>query len=114
MKNWVVRVLVLGLILGLVVCVFSKFKIYDGSLIMQVIVKKGECKMYMVSGNCVVKVYDIGLGMQFIGYKNFEGDGKIFEGVYYIDCCNLNSCYYLFVGVFYFNLQDIVFVLLQG
>ncbi|SMO48666.1 L,D-transpeptidase family protein [Paracoccus laeviglucosivorans] len=114
MKSWIVKVLAVGLILGLAACAPSKFKTYKGPPITQVIVKKSERKMYMVSGNRAVKVYDIGLGTQPIGHKQFEGDGKTPEGIYYIDRRNPNSRYHLSVGVSYPNPNDTAFALSQG
>lgn len=114
MKSWIAKVVAVGLLLGLAACAPSKFKTYDGPPITQVIVKKTERKMYMVSGNRAIKVYDIGLGTQPIGHKQFSGDGKTPEGVYYIDRRNPNSRYHLSVGVSYPNPYDTAFALSQG
>lgn len=62
--------------------------------------------MYLLSGNRAIKVYDIGLGTIPIGHKEFEGDGKTPEGVYYIDRRNPNSRYHLSLGVSYPNEVD--------
>lgn len=114
MKSWIARLLVIGLIAGLAACAPSKFKTYKGPPVTSVLVKKTERKMYMLSGNRAIKVYDIGLGTQPIGHKQFEGDGKTPEGVYYIDRRNPNSRYHLSVGVSYPNPNDTAFALTQG
>lgn len=84
----------------------SKFKTYSGPPVTQVLVNKGARKMYLLSGNKAIKVYDIGLGTVPIGHKEFEGDGKTPEGVYYIDRRNPDSRYHLSVGVSYPNPVD--------
>ncbi|MFB9222446.1 L,D-transpeptidase family protein [Paracoccus cavernae] len=87
----------------------SKFKTYDGPPVTSILVNKGARKMYMLSGNRAIKVYDIGLGTVPVGHKNFEGDGKTPEGRYFIDRRNPNSRYHLSVGVSYPNDQDRAF-----
>lgn len=114
MKRWIARLLALGLVAGLAACGPSKFKTYNGPPITEVLVKKGERKMYMLSGNRAVKVYDIGLGNQPIGHKEFEGDGKTPEGLYYIDRRNPDSRYHLSLGVSYPNPNDTAYALSQG
>ena len=84
----------------------SKFKTYDGPPVTSILVNKGARKMYMLSGNRAIKVYDIGLGTVPVGHKNFEGDGKTPEGLYYIDRRNPDSRYHLSIGVSYPNPQD--------
>lgn len=106
MAAWLGRITAIILVLGLAACAPSKFKTYDGPPVTQVIVKKGERKMYMMSGNRAIKVYDIGLGFAPQGHKQFEGDGKTPEGLYVIDRRNPNSTYHLSIGVSYPNLQD--------
>lgn len=106
MTAWLGRITAIILVLGLAACAPSKFKTYDGPPVTQVIVKKGERKMYMMSGNRAIKVYDIGLGFAPMGHKQFEGDGKTPEGLYTIDRRNPNSTYHLSIGVSYPNTQD--------
>lgn len=84
----------------------SKFKSYDGPPVTQVLVKKGQRKMYLISGQTVLKSYDIGLGFQPVGSKQYEGDGRTPEGVYYIDRHNPNSRYHLSLGISYPSPED--------
>lgn len=72
----------------------------------QIMVKKGERKMYLLSGSKAIKEYDVGLGFQPVGHKQFEGDGRTPEGVYYIDRQNPNSLYHLSLGVSYPQQDD--------
>lgn len=84
----------------------SKFKRYEGPAITQVVMKKGERRLYLISGETVVRSYDIGLGNVPVGHKQFEGDGKTPEGIYFIDRFNPKSKYYLSVGISYPRPQD--------
>ena len=76
--------------------------------ITSIVVKKSDRKMYLFSGEKVLRRYRIGLGFSPKGDKKFEGDGKTPEGKYYIDRKNPNSQYYLSLGISYprkFNLE---------
>lgn len=114
MKRALARLAAALLIAGLAACGPGKFKTYNGPPVTEVLVKKGERKMYLLSGNTALKVYDIGLGTEPIGHKQFEGDGKTPEGLYYIDRRNPDSRYHLSVGVSYPNPNDTAFALAQG
>ena len=85
----------------------SKMKSYSGPPVTQIVVKKGERKMYLVSGKTAIKSYQINLGNQPIGDKQYEGDGKTPEGLYFIDRFNPNSRYHLSVGISYPSVQDV-------
>ena len=79
----------------------SKYKRYAGPPVTQIVVNKGSRKMYLISGKTVLKSYDIGLGFSPVGTKEFEGDGKTPEGIYFVDRFNPRSSYHLSVGVSY-------------
>ena len=85
----------------------SKMKGYSGPPVTQVVVKKGERTLYLVSGKTAIKSYQINLGNQPIGDKQYEGDGKTPEGLYFIDRFNPNSRYHLSVGISYPSAQDV-------
>ncbi|MDP5308335.1 L,D-transpeptidase family protein [Paracoccus spongiarum] len=84
----------------------SKFKTYDGPAVTQVVINKGQRRMYLLNNQTVLKSYDIGLGNEPIGDKQFEGDGKTPEGIYFIDRFNPRSAYHLSVGISYPNEED--------
>ena len=84
----------------------SKLTAYNGPAVTQVVVNKGARKLYLLHGTTVLKSYDVGLGNVPVGHKQFEGDGKTPEGVYYIDRFNPRSRYHLSVGVSYPNERD--------
>ena len=87
----------------------SKFRTYNGPPVTQISVNKGQRRMYLLSGQKVLKSYDIGLGNQPVGAKQFEGDGKTPEGIYFIDRFNPRSRYHLSVGVSYPNQNDLAY-----
>ncbi|NHF73599.1 L,D-transpeptidase family protein [Paracoccus xiamenensis] len=91
-----------------------RFLSYDGPQVTQVVINKSDRMMYLVSGKTVLKSYKIGLGNQPIGAKQFEGDGKTPEGIYFIDRFNPRSTYHLSVGVSYPNTQDTARALAVG
>ena len=104
-----------GLLLALVAsCAPSKFKSYSGPPVTQIVVNKSARQMLFLSGNTVIKSYNVGLGNEPRGHKQFSGDGKTPEGLYYIDRRNPDSRYHLSIGVSYPNPQDVSFALSQG
>ncbi len=95
--------------LTLASCGSSKFKTYRGPAVTLVEVHKAEGKMFLLRGAQVLKVYDIHLGGNPIGPKQFEGDGKTPEGAYVISHRNPNSAYHLSLGISYPNDADRAF-----
>ncbi|KGJ08138.1 hypothetical protein EQ718_04475 [Paracoccus versutus] len=89
-------------------------KTYQGPPITQIVVKKADRKMYLVSGKEVVKSYKIDLGNQPFGHKQFEGDGRTPEGLYFIDRFNPRSRYHLSVGISYPSAQDVANAAARG
>jgi murein L,D-transpeptidase YafK len=98
-------VLALALALGLSAC-SGKFMRADGPPVTQVVVQKGERRMYLLNGSEVLKAYDVGLGFAPVGHKEKRGDGKTPEGDYTIDRRNPNSEFYLSIGIDYPRRHD--------
>lgn len=69
-------------------------------------VLKSERILNLYSGDELLKSYSVSLGRQPVGKKEFEGDLKTPEGLYYINDKNPNSSYYLNLGLSYPNQQD--------
>jgi len=90
------------------------FTRYSGPPVTQVQVVKSQRRMYMFSGKTVVKAYDISLGNMPVGHKQFEGDGKTPEGVYFIDRFNPRSAFHLSVGISYPNEADRAYAASMG
>ena len=110
----IIRITVLCLLaLGLSAC-GSKFRNYNGPEVTQVIVDKSDRRMYLLHHSEVLKSYDIGLGFAPEGHKQFEGDGKTPEGLYFIDRRNPNSKFHLSIGIDYPNERDIAEALAMG
>ncbi|MEL7257881.1 MAG: L,D-transpeptidase family protein [Pseudomonadota bacterium] len=92
----------------------SKFKTYNGPEVTQIIVNKGDRRMFLMHHDKVLKYYDVELGFTTEGHKQFEGDGKTPEGDYTIDRRNPNSSFYLSLGVSYPNEEDRAFAEAAG
>lgn len=92
----------------------SKFKSYKGPPVTQIVVKKTERKMYLISGQTVLRSYDVGLGSQPMGAKQYEGDGKTPEGMYFINRKNPGSRFHLSVGLSYPSATDIAYAAQMG
>lgn len=84
----------------------NKFRSYYGPQVTQIVVNKGQRRMYLMHGSDVLKQYRIDLGPQPAGHKTRQGDGKTPEGVYFIDRMNPSSSYHLSLGVSYPNPAD--------
>lgn len=101
--------LVIALALGLASCGDRKFRRYNGPEVTLIQVDKSDRKMYLFHGNELLKSYDFALGFAPVGHKEFEGDGKTPEGLYYISHKNPNSNYHLSLRISYPNEADIAF-----
>lgn len=96
---------VLLVVVGLSGCA-SKFKVYDGPEVTQVVVNKGARNMYLFHHEEVLESYRIELGFAPEGHKTERGDGKTPEGTYIIDRRNPNSDFHLSLGISYPNEAD--------
>ncbi len=115
MQLWNRRWVMLGaLAAGLAACAPSKFRRYSGPEVTRVEIHTGARKMYLLHNDKVLKHYDIGLGAAPVGHKQFEGDSKTPEGMYYVDRRNPNSSFHLSLGLSYPNPADRAFARAQG
>lgn len=92
----------------------GKFRTYSGPPVTLVEVYKADRKIYLLSGDKILKTYNMSLGRNPIGPKQFEGDMKTPEGSYYITHRNPNSQYYLSIGISYPNQAQIDYAKSQG
>ncbi len=97
---------IIALALGLSACAHNKFRSYNGPEVTLIQVDKSERKMYLFHNHDLLKTYDIALGFAPVGHKEFEGDGKTPEGVYYISHRNPESTYHLSLRISYPNDAD--------
>lgn len=69
----------------------------------RILVKKAERKLFLYSGNQLVRTYRIGLGLSPLGDKVRQGDRRTPEGDFYIFTKNDKSNFYLSLGISYPN-----------
>ena len=62
-------------------------------------VDKSARRMYLMSGDTLVREYRIALGKQPKGHKRFEGDNRTPEGRYYLDYVLEESEFYRSVHI---------------
>jgi len=79
-----------------------------------IVVYKSKREMQVYSGEELQKTYRVALGGQPVGAKEFEGDLKTPEGLYFINDRNPNSRYYKNLGVSYPNKDDIAYAKRHG
>jgi murein L,D-transpeptidase YafK len=107
-------IVLLAVALALSACGDQKFRRYTGPEVTQVQVHKADRKLYLFHNDRVLKEYDIGLGFEPTGHKQFEGDGKTPEGQYFISYKNPNSDYHLSLKISYPNEADVAFAKAAG
>lgn len=105
---------VVALVLGLTGCGHNKFRRYNGPEVTLVQVNKSDRMMYLFHGDKLLKSYEFALGFAPVGHKEFEGDGKTPEGLYYISHKNPNSNYHLSLRISYPNEADVAFAEAAG
>lgn len=90
--------------------VYLNFKSTDAlnknSKIDYIKVDKSERRLTVFSGGRVVKVYKIALGKSPTGAKQYRGDNRTPEGVYFINGKNPNSIAHKNLGISYPNSKD--------
>lgn len=69
----------------------------------RIVVKKAERKLFLYSGEKIVRTYHVGLGLSPTGDKVREGDRRTPEGDFYIFTKNSKSAFYLSLGISYPN-----------
>ena len=107
-KYRISRLIFLSALLGLSVYYFYPTdKLPANVQIDKLVVLKSKRQLIAYSGGHVVKTYKISLGRQPVGGKEFEGDKKTPEGIYFINDKNPNSGYHKNLGVSYPNENDI-------
>lgn len=72
----------------------------------ELVVRKGERKLYVLREGEVLRTYDIALGRNPEGHKEREGDFRTPEGTYRIDWRKPDSAFYLAMHISYPNESD--------
>jgi hypothetical protein len=107
-KSKIIRLTITLIFLGLTVYYFyPKDKLPADTLIDKLVVYKSKRQLLAYSSGQLVKTYKISLGRQPIGDKEFEGDKKTPEGLYFINDKNPNSGYHKNLGISYPEKDDI-------
>lgn len=73
----------------------------------QIVVSKELKQLFLLKNNQVLKSYPVAFGLNPKGPKQFEGDTKTPEGLYYIEYKNPRSAYYLGLKISYPNPEDV-------
>jgi len=113
MKNSMIKRIIIWLIVcflfaGLIVYYFyPDDKLADNIQIDNIVVYKSKREMLVFSNGQLLTTYKISLGKQPVGAKEFEGDKKTPEGIYFINDKNPNSSYHKNLGISYPNKNDI-------
>ena len=71
-----------------------------------VLVRKRERKLYLYSGDKILKTYPVALGKQPKGHKEKEGDSRTPEGLYTLDWRNPTSKFFRSIHVSYPNVTQ--------
>ena len=73
---------------------------------LKIVVKKGERKLLLYSGDKLLRDYKIDLGLNPKDDTEVEGDGCTPVGIFYICTKNPKSKFYLSLGISYPNEED--------
>lgn len=79
-----------------------------------IVIEKEKRILSIYDNGSLIKSYKISLGKNPVGRKQFEGDKKTPEGVYYIDGKNPKSKYFLNLGISYPNEKDMAYAESHG
>ena len=72
-----------------------------------IVVFKSKRELLVYSKGQLLKTYKISIGLQPVGDKQFQGDNKTPEGIYFINDKNPNSFCHKNLGISYPNKDDI-------
>lgn len=86
----------------------------EGLKIERIVVSKDRKELYLISGETLVKAYPVAFGSNPEGHKQFEGDNKTPEGLYFIDYKNSQSAYTKALHISYPNQADVAYAKSQG
>jgi murein L,D-transpeptidase YafK len=107
-KSKIIWLTVLILCIGLTVYYFyPEDKLPTGVQIDNIVVLKSKRQLLAYSNGHLIKTYKISIGLQPVGDKQFQGDNKTPEGIYFINDKNPNSICHKNLGISYPNKADI-------
>lgn len=85
----------------------------SNSIADRVLVEKNARRLTLFHNNVPIRTYDIALGRQPEGPKQFEGDNRTPEGRYIIDSRKKNSSYHRALHISYPSPRDVAFAARQ-
>jgi murein L,D-transpeptidase YafK len=95
-------------IIGLIIYYFyPEDKLPKDVNIDNIVVLKSKRQLLVYSNCQLLKTYKISIGLQPVGDKQFQGDNKTPEGIYFINDKNPNSICHKNLGISYPNKADI-------
>lgn len=103
------------IVVGVFLTAFAVYYFYPepklpaGISIDKLVVYKSKRQLLAYSNGQLVKTYHVSLGGQPAGDKEFEGDKKTPEGIYFINDKNPNRGYHKNLGISYPNDNDLAY-----
>ena len=85
----------------------SEKRLDKSVMIEKLVVEKSKRRLHVYSNGELIKTYKISIGRNPKSDKEFEGDKRTPEGLYFINDKNPKSGYYKNLGISYPNKQDI-------
>ncbi|MCL2326958.1 MAG: L,D-transpeptidase family protein [Bacteroidetes bacterium] len=114
-KRKIILLTIFLVVAGLLIYYFyPERKLSNDAQIDNIVVHKSKRKMAVYANGELLKTYKISLGRKPIGHKEYEGDRKTPEGVYFINDKNPNSGYHKNLGISYPNKNDLKHALRLG
>jgi murein L,D-transpeptidase YafK len=109
MKKIIIFSVLIGVLLVPLIYYFYPYTpISKNAVIDKLVVLKTEHKLLAFSNNVLIKSFYIAIGRGGNGAKQFEGDQKTPEGLYFINSKNANSRFHKNLGISYPNTQDVI------
>lgn len=102
----IILVAILLLVIALIYNYYPEQKLSANSNVDFLLVQKSEHKMMAFANGKLLKTYTVSFGDAPIGHKEFEGDEKTPEGIYFINAKNDKSGYHKNLGISYPNDKD--------
>jgi murein L,D-transpeptidase YafK len=72
----------------------------------KILVKKSEHKLYLLKNGQPIRTYSVSLGINPKGHKEYQGDNRTPEGIYFVDGRNAGSKFYKALHISYPNAKD--------
>jgi murein L,D-transpeptidase YafK len=106
------RYRVLIIVVGVLVLIslynfIPEYHLQNGAKVDSLVVYKSKRQLLAFYKGTVVETYDVSLGREPVGDKEYEGDNRTPEGLYHINDKNAHSRYHKNLGISYPDSSDI-------